>query len=885
MAKKLPPNFDSEPGPVLHTARWRFGGFVLDERKRELSLDGRNIALEPKPLNMLMLMLRHPGELITKNDLMEALWTGRIVTDAVLTNCATKLRNALAEHPQGAALRNVHGYGYRLDAAPVLEEEQPSPGLAPKLSEGLAVPQREHWRLEQRLGQSGETWRARHLATGDERVFKFATTPRELSALKREVTLYRLLRQSFEGQLLPLLDWQFDEPPWYLELPYCPLGSLQEYLQTLGGPQAVPLARRIEWIAQLAETVGQIHSVGIIHKDLKPSNILVTPKEGGGETLLLTDFGAGRVLDLARLEALAITRLGFTQQFTEGGSSGSSASSGTPLYYAPEVLAGQPATLRSDIYALGVICFQLVVGDMRRLFTPDWHAAIADPLLREDIALACANNPELRLGDAHDLARRLRCLPERRQEAEAKAAAEKQAAATALALERAEARRRGLQWAAIALAAGLVSSLALFWQARVARIAADQSAREAQSLSHFFLDDVLHDVSSGDRPAQHLTVQELLDAARDSTGGQFSSQARLRATVRLQLARAYSQLNLDTEARIQAEKALVDLAGLDGPEIVDDRADATAIVLDKAYGDGLLPDYLPRYEVLAEKLLSEMFPKSPHYRQLQWQLANAESDLGKYQSALKRINQMISQSADLAFIDPKTLAGMRLSRVRIMIGLEEFSDARSAVSEALPLLINALGAAHIQRGRALLMDAEAAIALGKFSDATDDIALAEPIVINWEKRPSSYTQLLVKMKALLALERHQPDSAELALSELDRIIAAGPEPSPTIAHVGLFFRARVAEQRHQFGQAISLAQLAIQAASQYMGPQNVKIIGMKLSLAEWQCQVKDIAGCKSSFESVSFSSLSGLPELHSFRVRYKNIQSQISPRLNRSNST
>ena len=88
MAKKLPPDFAAEPGPVLHTARWRFGEFELDEGKRELTRAGTVIELEPKPLNMLMLMLRHPGELITKNDLMEALWTGRVVSESVLSNCA-----------------------------------------------------------------------------------------------------------------------------------------------------------------------------------------------------------------------------------------------------------------------------------------------------------------------------------------------------------------------------------------------------------------------------------------------------------------------------------------------------------------------------------------------------------------------------------------------------------------------------------------------------------------------------------------------------------------------------------------------------------------------------------------------------------------------------
>lgn len=95
MAKHKTPVKEHDATPVLHAARWRFAGLELDEGRRELSRDGTIIHVEPKPLNLLMLMLRHPGELIPKSDLMEALWTGRIVTDSVLTNCVRKLRTAL----------------------------------------------------------------------------------------------------------------------------------------------------------------------------------------------------------------------------------------------------------------------------------------------------------------------------------------------------------------------------------------------------------------------------------------------------------------------------------------------------------------------------------------------------------------------------------------------------------------------------------------------------------------------------------------------------------------------------------------------------------------------------------------------------------------------
>src|SRR3546814_5794161 len=88
--------------------------------------------------------------------------------------------------------------------------------------------------------------------------------------------------------------------------------------------------------------------VGLLHKDIKPGNVLGRARRDGGWQACLTDFGNRRLLQPERRAQLGITGLGLTVTTPDGDSSG------TPLYLAPEIIAGQPPTVRSDLYALGI---------------------------------------------------------------------------------------------------------------------------------------------------------------------------------------------------------------------------------------------------------------------------------------------------------------------------------------------------------------------------------------------------------------------------------------------------------------------------------------------------------------------------------------------------
>jgi serine/threonine-protein kinase len=137
---------------------------------------------------------------------------------------------------------------------------------------GLALPGSPHWIIEKKLGEGGfgEVWLARHDKAKTVRVFKFCFDIERLRALKREVVLFRLLKEAVGDRrdIAAVKDWRFEEAPYFIEMEYTPEGNLGDWAEQQGGIDKVPLPQRLAIISGIARALAAAHSVGILHKDI-----------------------------------------------------------------------------------------------------------------------------------------------------------------------------------------------------------------------------------------------------------------------------------------------------------------------------------------------------------------------------------------------------------------------------------------------------------------------------------------------------------------------------------------------------------------------------------------------------------------------------------------
>jgi len=273
------------------------------------------------------------------------------------------------------------------------------------------------WELVELLGVGGfgEVWKARNpFFDGVPNVaLKFCLDSEATKALRHEGgILNQVMRQGKHPGIVQLLHSYLNANPACLEYEYVEGGDLAGLIQDWHrSSTGFPPDRIARLMFQLAEIVGFAHRLNppIVHRDLKPANILVQKAENGEPKLKVADFGIGGV---AASQAIAESR----SEMTRGLMAATVArGSYSPLYASLQQMAGMPADPRDDVYALGVIWYQLLIGNLNRGAPSGdrWKVILAekgmDPAMIT-LLTSCFEEPEYRLKDAAELAQQLETL-------------------------------------------------------------------------------------------------------------------------------------------------------------------------------------------------------------------------------------------------------------------------------------------------------------------------------------------------------------------------------------------------------------------------------------------------------------------------------------------
>ena len=277
---------------------------------------------------------------------------------------------------------------------------------APVFAAGDTVPNLSSWVLERKLGGGGfgEVWLARHAWNVKEapRAVKFCTDPdarHRLVTHEKNVVLRVMKYAGDHPNVVPLLDCNLDgDVPW-LMYEYVEGGTLAtaiEEWRKLPLPQR--LGKAVRTLHAIAGALARFHRFAppLVHRDMKPQNVLMA-----GKAPRITDFGIGGV-------AIQPKAGGTTGGLTDYAARLPSAlhAAGTRLYAPPEQMLGSTPNPRDDVYALGIIAYQMVMADLTAVPGADATLELRDLKVPSElvalIVKSVAMNAERRPKDASE---------------------------------------------------------------------------------------------------------------------------------------------------------------------------------------------------------------------------------------------------------------------------------------------------------------------------------------------------------------------------------------------------------------------------------------------------------------------------------------------------
>jgi serine/threonine protein kinase len=207
------------------------------------------------------------------------------------------------------------------------------------------------YQVMKKLGEGGMSYvyLAKEISTGREVAIKvlspkLASDKSSVERLRREAGLAMRLDHPNVCRILRL--GESEDGLIYLVMPFLH-GELLSDREVKGGPMDLALGLSI--LRQVCAGLHHAHELQIVHRDLKPENIMLVPNEDGSDRAVVMDFGLAKERradpSIAKLTATGIIL-------------------GTPEFMSPEQIRGKPLDARSDVYALGIVAFEMFTGKL-----------------------------------------------------------------------------------------------------------------------------------------------------------------------------------------------------------------------------------------------------------------------------------------------------------------------------------------------------------------------------------------------------------------------------------------------------------------------------------------------------------------------------------------
>jgi eukaryotic-like serine/threonine-protein kinase len=404
----------------------RFADFEVSPRSGELRRSGTKVKLQEQPFQILVLLLERRGEIVSREDIRQKLWTADTFVDFDngLNIAIKKLRIALGDDADAPSyIETLPRRGYRF-IAPVTSSHEPAAE-----ARGLVGKKVSHYRVLEVIGGGGMglVYKAEDLKLGRRVALKFL--PEELAtdfiALQRFDREARTASSLNHPHICTIYEVEEYEGQPFIVMELLEGETLRDRLAASAG--ALGLEEMLDIALQVTDGLGAAHERGIIHRDIKPANIFITNK---GACKIL-DFGLAKLVEVPTVEEPGFSpadgepdlkgrgfsravaapsfevsdlqpRPGLKAETNDKNDafngtpegvplqSWSSANStltrtgsamGTAAYMSPEQVRGEKLDARTDIFSFGLVLYEMATS--RRAFSGDTAANLHNAILTE----------------------------------------------------------------------------------------------------------------------------------------------------------------------------------------------------------------------------------------------------------------------------------------------------------------------------------------------------------------------------------------------------------------------------------------------------------------------------------------------------------------------